>query len=323
MEQLGSGGSDAERETKSDEEFELRPAEPDKKSKQKVAKKEKVSTKKKKRKAKAEEQDDVVEKKMKSGKKKSEAGDAQGKGTKRRAKKKLSVAPLETSEVPSAGQSAAKEKRKSVPSKESESEISDNESLDPTENDSTGEYGKENTLEEETVDFEERTTEKAVSSKSLKEENNTNSAKGVRVDPKKIFRIEDYGPKVHLPDDFSELHNEQRINIQQAFANDDVIEEFTSEKAEVEEASKPKDVDLTLPGWGSWAGAGLKVSEKKKKKFLVPAPPAPPRKDRELAHVIIHEERDKRFARNQVCVPSIILFYKGDYTLWLKHPHRN
>lgn len=53
--------------------------------------------------------------------------------------------------------------------------------------------------------------------------------------------------------------------IKEAFAGDDVIRDFLKEKREAVEASKPKDVDLTLPGWGEWGGVGLKPSAKKRR----------------------------------------------------------
>lgn len=131
-----------------------------------------------------------------------------------------------------------------------------------------------------------------------KEQSGTALSKDIRVDPKKIFRIEDHGHEVEGDD--SESLKQKRIDIQQAFANDDVMEEFLTEKSEIEDAAKPKDIDLSLPGWGSWAGVGIKPSEKKKKVFTKKADPAPPRKDRNLSHVIINEETSKLFSKNQV-----------------------
>ena len=123
-------------------------------------------------------------------------------------------------------------------------------------------------------------------------------SKEIRVDPTKSFRIEDQG---NVGKDIeSDSLQQKRIDIQQAFANDDVVEEFIKEKKEIEEASTPKDVDLSLPGWGSWAGAGIKPSVKKKEKFIKKADPASPRKDKNLAHVIINEEKSQLFSRNQV-----------------------
>lgn len=43
----------------------------------------------------------------------------------------------------------------------------------------------------------------------------------------------------------------QRELVARAFANDNVVSEFEKEKMEVAEAEKPKDIDMTLPGWVS------------------------------------------------------------------------
>ena len=71
------------------------------------------------------------------------------------------------------------------------------------------------------------------------------------------------------------------------------------EKREAVEASKPKDLDLTLPGWGKWGGMGLKPSAKKRCRFLIKAPEGPLRKDKNLPNVIINEKRNSHAAAHQ------------------------
>ncbi|XP_037678056.1 U3 small nucleolar RNA-associated protein 14 homolog A [Choloepus didactylus] len=95
---------------------------------------------------------------------------------------------------------------------------------------------------------------------------------------------------------------DQKQMIKEAFAGDDVIRDFLKEKREAVEASKPKDVDLTLPGWGEWGGAGLKPSAKKRRRFLIKTPEGPPRKDKNLPNVIINEKRNIHAAAHQVRV---------------------
>lgn len=63
-----------------------------------------------------------------------------------------------------------------------------------------------------------------------------------------------------------EQERDQKQMIKEAFAGDDVIRDFLKEKREAMEASKPKDMDLTLPGWGEWGGLGLKPSAKKRRR---------------------------------------------------------
>ncbi|XP_067160587.1 U3 small nucleolar RNA-associated protein 14 homolog A [Apteryx mantelli] len=93
---------------------------------------------------------------------------------------------------------------------------------------------------------------------------------------------------------------DQRGVITEAFAGDDVVADFRREKRKAEQAGKPQPVNLVLPGWGEWGGTGLKPSKKKMKRFLLKLPPAPPRKDQHLPHVIMSEQRNIHAAAHQV-----------------------
>lgn len=117
----------------------------------------------------------------------------------------------------------------------------------------------------------------------------------------------------------SEEKDEHRMNIQEAFADDDVLAEFEKEKNDTVERDRPKAIDLSLPGWGEWAGTGVKVNQRKKRKydqsesimiivlvfssprFLIPPKPAPPRRDVHLQHVIINEKADEKISAHRVC----------------------
>uniref|UniRef100_A0A2H8TK08 U3 small nucleolar RNA-associated protein 14 A n=1 Tax=Melanaphis sacchari TaxID=742174 RepID=A0A2H8TK08_9HEMI len=87
--------------------------------------------------------------------------------------------------------------------------------------------------------------------------------------------------------------NEQEKLIAEAFADDDIINEFKEEKKKLEEQSKPK-TETALPGWGSWAGPNIRKRTFKKRgnmgMFRTPA--KPPRKDFNREKVIIHENAD-------------------------------
>ena len=65
----------------------------------------------------------------------------------------------------------------------------------------------------------------------------------------------------------SEEKDEHRMNIQEAFADDDVLAEFDKEKNDTIERDRPKAIDLSLPGWGEWAGTGVKVNQRKKRRY--------------------------------------------------------
>lgn len=101
-------------------------------------------------------------------------------------------------------------------------------------------------------------------------------------------------------EDENEEDRVQKQMTKEAFAGDDVIRDFLKEKRQAVEASKPKNVDLTLPGWGEWGGVGLMPSAKKRRRFLIKAPEGPPRKDKNLPNVIINEKRNIHAAAHQV-----------------------
>ncbi|KAK6473666.1 U3 small nucleolar RNA-associated protein 14-like protein A-like [Huso huso] len=139
---------------------------------------------------------------------------------------------------------------------------------------------------------EEKPASKAVKRKRKKvidpEEVLTRQAKVIKV-PSAPTAIED-----------EEGDEEQKMIIKEAFASDDVIADFLKDKQKQTEMSKPKDVDLTLPGWGEWGGVGLKPSKRKRRRFCIKAAPGPPRRDRNLPNVIISEKRDASIAAHQV-----------------------
>ncbi|XP_071954894.1 U3 small nucleolar RNA-associated protein 14 homolog A-like isoform X2 [Antedon mediterranea] len=130
--------------------------------------------------------------------------------------------------------------------------------------------------------------------------------KDIHVNPMKVFTIKPREIKCLEPDivvgDFEKEDRPDKhlMNIQEAFADDDVVEDFQQDKKRKIDESTPKDIDLTLPGWGDWGGTGVKPSKRKKKRFIIKAPPAAPRQDRKLAHVIINEKRNKSVAMHQV-----------------------
>ncbi|CAF0926190.1 unnamed protein product [Adineta steineri] len=103
--------------------------------------------------------------------------------------------------------------------------------------------------------------------------------------------------EITQPQQSNEQHH---MNIQEAFADDDVLAEFEKEKTDIIERDRPKAIDLSLPGWGEWSGAGVPVNKRKKRKFLVPPKPAPPRRDVHLQHVIISEKADQKISEHRV-----------------------
>jgi len=82
--------------------------------------------------------------------------------------------------------------------------------------------------------------------------------------------------------------------INRAFAADGFEEEFAAEKATAIAEDAPKEEDLTMPGWGSWTGQGVKRRATEKKLIKkIPGIDESKRKDANLKHVIINEKRAK------------------------------
>ncbi|KAI8887091.1 small-subunit processome [Backusella circina FSU 941] len=93
----------------------------------------------------------------------------------------------------------------------------------------------------------------------------------------------------------------QRELVARAFANDDVVAEFEDEKMGEIQEDGDKVEDLTLPGWGEWAGAGIKKRKNKKQILKVTKGiDQDKRKDAKLKSVIISEKVNKKAEKYRV-----------------------
>ncbi|KAI0652546.1 Utp14 protein-domain-containing protein [Trametes meyenii] len=94
---------------------------------------------------------------------------------------------------------------------------------------------------------------------------------------------------------------EQRDLVALAFAGDNVVQDFAEAKRREIQEDAPKEIDTTLPGWGSWGGTGTKKAPPKAHLVKKVAGIDPmTRADYKKAHVIISEKRDKKAAKYQV-----------------------
>ena len=89
--------------------------------------------------------------------------------------------------------------------------------------------------------------------------------------------------------------------VHKVFAGDEVVANFEKEKRATIQDEDEKVIDDTLPGWGSWIGAGIgkKALKRNKGKVLtkVPGIAAEKRQDAKLDRVIINEKRVKKNGR--------------------------
>ena len=98
--------------------------------------------------------------------------------------------------------------------------------------------------------------------------------------------------------------------IKRAFAGEDVVGEFEREKAEIQKEEDDKEIDNTLPGWGTWAGDGVSKRDlaRHKGRFVtkVEGVKQKDRKDYKLKSVIINEKRVKKVCFAGVAVSGMM-----------------
>ncbi|XP_065220543.1 U3 small nucleolar RNA-associated protein 14 homolog A [Planococcus citri] len=136
------------------------------------------------------------------------------------------------------------------------------------------------------------------------------------IDPNKYLKVNAKRLMTELPEiitggdegiDDEEEDFQHRMTIGEAFADDDVVAEFEEEKQQAIDESLPKEVDLTLPGWGSWTSGTIQEKEAKRpkrkrinKRLLFRVPKAPPRKDANKGHVVINETKNDKIKEHMV-----------------------
>lgn len=115
---------------------------------------------------------------------------------------------------------------------------------------------------------------------------------------------------------------QQRDLVAEAFAGDDVAANFAAEKRAIIEADAPKEVDETLPGWGSWTGKGVSNKKKQQKKFVrqVAGLDETKRKDAKLANVIINERKDKKADKYRPKDVPFPYTSKAQYEMAMRNP---
>ncbi|KAF8633539.1 hypothetical protein AX15_001343 [Amanita polypyramis BW_CC] len=94
---------------------------------------------------------------------------------------------------------------------------------------------------------------------------------------------------------------QQRDLVALAFAGDNVVQQFEETKNRDIAADAPKEVDTTVPGWGTWGGLGLRKAPPKPSRIKkTPGIDPTTRADYGKKHVIISERRDKKAAKYMV-----------------------
>ncbi|EDW70604.1 U3 small nucleolar RNA-associated protein 14 homolog A [Drosophila virilis] len=114
---------------------------------------------------------------------------------------------------------------------------------------------------------------------------------------------------------------ERQLTISQAFEDDDIIADFNKDKTKDSEL-KNTELQLAMPGWGSWAGAGIsqKVINRRNKRLLLKLAAPEKRRDDNKDNLYINETTSKQ-ARGHM-VSSIPFPFKSlaDYEASIRAP---
>lgn len=92
---------------------------------------------------------------------------------------------------------------------------------------------------------------------------------------------------------------EKTMTIAEAFAEDDIVADFVQEKDDEKKKDIQENIDMTLPGWGSWGGTGIKKATKNKR-FLLKFPKELPRRDDNKDSVILYEDSNEKIKSHLV-----------------------
>ena len=176
--------------------------------------------------------------------------------------------------------------------------------------------------DEEVINIETNTITESKEPEPQAIEEKNESQNNVQIDPNDFISIKTHKIKSSFPDLVTELDSEaesvdesdgvsddeQRKLVAEAFADDDVLNDFKREKSEKIDSEQPKDINLLLPGWGQWGGTGLKPSKRKARRFMIKANKKP-RKDTKLGNVIISEKKDDIISKYRVSLSFSCLYY--------------
>ncbi|XP_075159549.1 U3 small nucleolar RNA-associated protein 14 homolog A [Haematobia irritans] len=122
-------------------------------------------------------------------------------------------------------------------------------------------------------------------------------------------------------DDENEEAIDQQMTIAQAFEDDDIVADFSHDKTKDSEL-KDAEIQLSMPGWGSWAGAGISKErmEKRNKRLLLKLAPEDKRKDENKDGVYINENVSKKLRNHLVSDVPFPFTSLKDYEASIRAP---
>ncbi|XP_017086292.1 U3 small nucleolar RNA-associated protein 14 homolog A [Drosophila eugracilis] len=114
---------------------------------------------------------------------------------------------------------------------------------------------------------------------------------------------------------------ERQLTISQAFEDDDIIADFNRDKTKDSEL-KNTELQLALPGWGSWAGAGISqaVMERRNKRLLLKLAAPEKRRDENKDNLYVNESASKQAREHMVSSIPFPFRSLADYEASIRAP---
>ncbi|KAH8372262.1 hypothetical protein KR093_010848 [Drosophila rubida] len=114
---------------------------------------------------------------------------------------------------------------------------------------------------------------------------------------------------------------ERQLTISQAFEDDDIIADFNKDKTKESEI-KNAEIQLAMPGWGSWAGAGIsqEVMNRRNKRLLLKLAAPEKRRDENRDNLYINETTNKQARAHMVSSIPFPFKSLADYEASIRAP---
>jgi len=121
--------------------------------------------------------------------------------------------------------------------------------------------------------------------------------------------------------DEEDAATERQLTISQAFEDDDIIADFNRDKTKDSEL-KNTELQLALPGWGSWAGAGISqaVMERRNKRLLLKLAAPEKRRDENKDNLYLNESASKAAREHMVSSLPFPFRSLADYEASIRAP---
>lgn len=177
------------------------------------------------------------------------------------------------------------------------------------------------------------TLEKSMSNKTETKENKHTANITDAIDPNKLatVKLKQHGigfgsvseamGDVDMADEDDDPNADQQMTIAQAFEDDDIVADFSRDKTKDSEL-KDAEIQLSMPGWGSWAGAGISKEkmERRNKRLLLKLAPEEKRKDENKDGVYINEGVNKKLRTHLVSDVPFPFTSLKDYEASIRAP---